>query len=261
MNPAMGQLGFHIEMKLADGRVLVTSIAERRLLARIVLDKGRDCGLLAMRAPDTHLHVVAACTRRVAGVFVSRVRRSLRQRLDLPVRFAAPYIEPIRDQRHLYNASRYVFRQDEHHGVDVDPWAEASNLPDLLGLRQVGVYTVANVSRLLPRIRPEELVRHLGVTLEQLDDCATMAGAVDSLAAAAAAAVALPDVGGQAPVAIAARRAAVALVGDCLPTRRIAALLGTTDRAVRRLRSRPADPALVTAVARQLRLRSAVTVR
>jgi hypothetical protein len=52
--------------------------------------------------------------------------------------------------------------QIKRHGVThLDPLLEATNLPDLLGLRSVGRYTAANVRRVLPRIQRGQLLEML----------------------------------------------------------------------------------------------------
>lgn len=251
-------LGVHIVMALEDRRVIAPTCRAQRLLARTVLTSSADRGLLAFRAADTHLHLCAVCCRLDAGPWARVLSRSLRCRLDLPVRFAPPHFEPIVDQRHLYNTHDYVLRQEERHGTRLDLAAEASNLPDLLGLRLLGQYTAANVARLLPRLRPEGLAARLGVRMEQLLVGPIAADALAQLADAAAAAVAIPALEGKTPDAVSARRAAVQVAGDLLSPRRLAVILGVSPRAVRRLAARPLDDALVTAVERQLRLRAAL---
>ncbi len=254
----MSILGFHINIGLLDGRVIGSTTAAHRILARTVLTVDSPFPLLVFRAADTHLHIVSSASRRRAGAWVGSLCTALRCRLGLPVRFAPPHFEPIVDQRHLYNSFRYALRQSERHGFRLDPTMEASNLPDLLGMRLVGQDTVARVAQLLPRIRPAELASLLGVRLPQLLQGPIATDAPHLLVDAAAAAVALPDLSGQGADAVAARRAAVALVDSSLPTARLAGLLEVTPRAVRRLRQRSADPRLVVAIGRQLRLRAAL---
>jgi hypothetical protein len=181
--------------------------------------------------------------------------RALRSRLRLPAPFAPPHFEPVRDQRHLYNAFRYVLRQDERHELLLDPWAEASNLPDLLGLRLLDSHTASCVARYLPRIRPEELAARLGTTLDQLLHAPLPPSAFEHLADAAAAAFALPSLRGQGGETVACRCAAVHLASDQLSARSLAVALDTSVRTVRRMRLQQPDPRLVEAVARQLRLR------
>ncbi|RLB65158.1 MAG: hypothetical protein DRI90_02770 [Deltaproteobacteria bacterium] len=251
-------LGYHINMGLEDGRVIAPTTATQRTLARTVLASGGDYKLMAWRAADTHLHLSAACSRRRAGSWVRNLSTALRCRLGLPTRFTPAHFEPIVDQRHLYNVFRYVLRQDERHGIQLDPFAEASNIPDLLGMRSLGRYTGATVAQLLPRIRADELVARLGLTLPQLLEGPISDGARQQLSDAAAATVALPDLRQRLPESVAARRAAVAFVGDELTSQQLGALLDITARSVRRLRGQPADPRLMEAIARQLRLRTAL---
>ncbi|MBI4706067.1 MAG: hypothetical protein HY744_33655, partial [Deltaproteobacteria bacterium] len=53
-------------LRLRDGRVLTQSVAERRVLARVVLTCSRDLPLRAFRAADTHLHLLLACVANLA---------------------------------------------------------------------------------------------------------------------------------------------------------------------------------------------------
>lgn len=255
------ELGYHIRMSLADGRVITTCSSAQRLLARTVLGAGRDSCLLSFRSADTHLHLAAGCSRARAGQLVRVISSSLRRRLELPVGFTHPHFQPIRDQRHLDSSFWYDLRQDERHEIDIDPLAEASNLPDLLGLRLIGRYTVGNVSRLLPRVRPEALAHRLGVSIEDLLRGPISPRSMEQLADAAAASVAVPVLQGRDADVAEARRAAVHLLDGRLPRVHLARLLGTTSRHVRRMRVQPANPLLVEAIARQLRLRTAMNER
>lgn len=257
----MNDLGYHIRMSLADGRVIATSSSMHRRLARSVLAAGESKCLLSFRSADTHLHLAAGCSRVEAGALVRVIGFSLHHQLELPVGFTQSYFEPIRDQRHLNNAFWYDFRQDERHGIDIDPHAEASNLPDLLGLRLIGRYTAVNVGRFLPRVQPEQLARRLGISMDELLRGPISPSSIEQLADAAAASVAVPVLRGRAAEVVAARRAAVHLLDGSVPSERLAQLLGTTSRNVRRLRLQPADPLLVEAVTRQLRLRTALDER
>lgn len=252
----MSELAYHITMSLEDGRVIAPTTASQRTLARAIFAADRDRVLLTARAADTHLHLLPAAARRAAGELAWRVSKSLRRRLDLPSRFEPPDFKPIRDQYHLSNAFPYILRQDERHGIDIDPFAEASNLPDLLGLRLVGRYTADTVARLLPRIRPEDLARRLGIPLGQLLRGPISPDALEEIGDAAAAALGLSTLTGGSAEEMDARCAAVRLVGTRLSAPRLTVLLNTSLRTVRRLRKRPADPALLEAIARQLRLRT-----
>ena len=244
----MNSLAQHLMLRLVDDRVIAPSLFSRRRLARCVLKLGRKAILLAFRLVDTHLHVLVKCDRRTAGELARRLEIALRQQLELPVPFATAHIKPVRDQRHLRHLFAYIFRQEEHHGVHVDPRFEASNLPDLLGLRTVGSYTLDNVREHLPRIKLDDLAAERGLRLRaeyQLDE----------LPNAAAAAMAIPGHPRRwSRLAVAARRAAVHVAGSALATPRLARMLGVSERTVRRLRSEPVPAELVRAVELQLRL-------
>ncbi|MBW2454147.1 MAG: hypothetical protein JRI68_06540 [Deltaproteobacteria bacterium] len=237
--------------------MLAPTIEQRRALARAVLRVGRDYRLIAFRAADTHLHLEALCGRAEAGRLANRVEGSLHKTLRYPVRFEPARIWPIADQRHLYNATRYILGQDQRHQLRDDPWAEASNLPDLLGLRTIGHFTAVELERSLPRLRFADLSAGLGLTPAQLTQGDDWMGAIDDLAVATAAAVALPHLEGRSGEVVAARRAAAVATRAAVVSARLVSLLGVSPRTARRLRAEQADPALVEAVRRQLRLRAA----
>ncbi|HZO16374.1 MAG TPA: hypothetical protein VFB62_24035 [Polyangiaceae bacterium] len=226
--------------------MIAPSAAARRLFARVMWRMTRGFWTLAFAAADTHAHLeVARCGRRDAGELARRIELSLGRVLELPVGFEPARIKEIRDQGHLGGVFRYTLRQDRHHGVDVDPMRDATNLPDLLGLRIGGEHTVAAVRELLPRVQREELMSFyepLGAPGEIV---------LADLADAAAASVArdLRD-----PRAARARVAAVHAVDAS--TQELALALGLDARSVRRLRQRRPDNSHVVAIQRQLLLRA-----
>jgi hypothetical protein len=259
-------LGQHIVFRLADSRVIAPSPVERRLVARVVLELARHDELLSFGLADTHLHLLAACDRQQAGRLARRVESSLVQRLRLDVGFGPPYFEEVKDNRHLYHAFTYVLEQSTHHGLQWDPLHEACNLPDLLGLRVLGTYTVVAVRRRLPRIRREDLLACMGI-----EELQTVDGPPENevpprvlgrprswhginLVTATVAATGLPTLEGRSPEIVNARRALVHVAGRGLAAPSLAALLGVSDRTVHELRRQPADPQRVSAIRLQLGL-------
>ena len=243
-------IGHHLMLRLEDGRVLVKCQAERRKLARSVLRVGRDHELLAFGLADNHLHAEAACDEASAKRFAWRLGMSLSKALRLPVSFDKPRIKAIEDQPHLYSVFGYGFRQEQHHGIEGDPFLEASNLLDLLGMRVVGSYTRLNVRTHLPRITTHKLLGYFGdVDLSNARIC------TQDLADAAMSALALPDLRGRDSDVVRARNAAVHAVRA--PADEIARALGISPRAVRIIQRRPADVG-TQAVLLQLHLRAAV---
>ncbi len=246
---------------LVDRRVIAPTVAARCGLARSVLTIGREYSLLAFRGSDTHVHVESACSEADAFEYARRTEVSLQHRLGLPVAFERARVKPVLDQQHLGNLLHYCFRQEEHHGIDQDPFHTASNLPDLLGMRLLGRYTRDNLRRWLPRIDDRELLSHWG----DLDLNGAVANIAD-LATAAAAAYGVPVLRGNTSAVVQARRAAVHAMwtprvasGRERPaTRVIAEQLGIGPRAVRKLRNQPACERGVRAVTLQLRLRAAM---
>lgn len=242
-------IAHHLMLRLADDRVLSPTVATQRAFARAVHDIGPEGGLLAFRAADTHAHVLLRCDREEAGAIGRALEVRLRWALDLPVPFAPLHIKPVASQSHLGNAFRYVLSQDQRHATGHDPHHEASALPDLLGLRPRGAWIADQVRAWLPRVQREDLEPMLGADLD-----AELRW--EDLRESAAAAVALPDLQGNGPEAVEARRAAVALAGETLDTARIAELLGVTRRSVQRLIGQPASRPLVRAIRLQLALRA-----
>jgi hypothetical protein len=241
-------LGQHLVFRLADNRVIAPSPEERRQVARALLELARQAELLAFGLADTHLHLLAGCAREAAGQLARRVEISLVQRLSLEVGFVPAYLKPVDEGNHLYRAFTYVLEQTTHHGLSWDPLHEASNLPDLLGMRLLGAYTAATVRRRLPRITRQDLLSRMGIgELQPVD------GPAELVTRAALAAAGLPSLNGKFPEAVEARRAVVQLLRD-LPLAQRAVLLGVADRTVRDLRRRPADPRLVQAIRLQLGL-------
>ena len=57
-------MGWHITMRLADDRVIAHTTAELRLAARVLVEQGRDRGLLSFCVVDTHVHAVAVARER-----------------------------------------------------------------------------------------------------------------------------------------------------------------------------------------------------
>lgn len=244
-------IGYHLCMRLRSDAVIAPTAEERRIVARSVLEKSAalQAGLLAFGLADTHLHSENACDRRVAGELAERIELSLDRRLGKGCGFAPVYIKPIEDARHLYSAFRYILRQQQRHGIDTDPLREASNLPDLLGLRLLGAPTIVLVRRLLPRVTRAELLELFGVP-----ELLPADGPLDRVLAATLAASALPDLSGSSREVVAARRAAIEVVGGRLRPVELAALLGISDRRLYELRHEPVSAALLHAVRLQLHL-------
>lgn len=250
-------IGYHVTIRLDDDRPIATSPAALRSLARVVLAQGETRGLLAFGAADDHLHVELATDRASAGAFAKYVQTALCWRLRLGARFERARIRPLYNQKHAYNTFHYVHRQDARHELDLDRAREGTSLPDLLELRLLGTSLCARVRAHLPRFRREELVGQFPVGV--FDQTSTIA--LDVLADAAAAALALPDLRGQSVDVSRARRAAVHVAGQGVRTELLSDCLGITTMRVQALRLMPTEPGLLYAVERQMALRTAVQKR
>jgi hypothetical protein len=241
-------LAWHVTHALSDRRVVAACPEDLRVVARTVLAAGGDA-LLAFRASDNHVHTVLAGGRAEAGVFARAVANALHNRLRLPVPFEPTDFRPIRVQGHLQNAFAYVLGNAAHHGATHDRFFEASNLPDLLGLRSLGAASRTRVRAMLPRVDRAVLLGVLGV------DALTPAFAPDLLVAATCAAAALPSLVSLRPEAVTARIAAMHVATPHLPIVALDELLEVSTRTGRRLRSEPRDEALILAIGLQIDLR------
>lgn len=249
----MSSLGYQLVLRTIDDRPLATTPEARRVLARTVLDIGRDHGLFVFRAADTHLHAGLEGHPAGAGRFCQRVHVALRARLGLP-EFSPAGPRPFRDAWHRQSALLYVLRQEQRHGVEPDPFHEAGSLPELLGLRTVGAWLLPRVRALFPRLTREPLLELLGVPgLEE-------GVRVEHLREATLAASALATLEGRMPDAERARVAAVHAPRPNAGTAALARALGLDASTVRRLAHGTPDAALVAAIRRQMALRAVVSV-
>jgi len=156
-------IGFQLIVRRFDDAVLAPGVPARRAFAACVTRVARGWPLLAFDAADGHSHLPGLFDRQQAG----RLSRSLLLGLGQTMGHSGG-LEPVRlrtidDQGHAMSLFRYTLRQEEHHGVEPDPFHEASALPDLLGLRINGRWVRSVVAERLPRIRREDLVGLLGV--------------------------------------------------------------------------------------------------
>ncbi|MBW2736468.1 MAG: hypothetical protein JRH20_29120 [Deltaproteobacteria bacterium] len=241
-------------LRLKDGRVIAPDPLDRRLIARIVLNQARDHQLLVFALVDSHLHLEVVEPFAKAMELARCIEIAVTLRLRPKVGFAPAHPKAIRDQSHLYHCFDYILRQYAHHGVNWDPFMDASSLPDLLGMRLVGHYTAQHVRRLLPRVKREKLLGYLGISALDPTDAP-----LDQLVNATCAAACLPTLTGKSRKQQRARTAAITAAGDKLKVNHLAALLGVHRRSVERSRQKHADLDLVAAIRLQLALRTTTT--
>lgn len=244
--------GYQLVMRLAGSRVLAPDAPSRRALARALLSVGRDRGLLAFGAADTHLHALTTANREGAGELAQAIAVSLHAALETSVPFQLTDITPVEDQHHLLSTFKYVQRNASHHGL-ADPAAtEASSLHDLLGMRFLAPWLNERVRQAFPRLRRAELLQVL-----QLPTLGVEGEPVPTLLAdAAAASIGRGALNGHEPIVVAARAAAITLVGGAWKATETARALGITVRSVHRLALRPGDPTIVRAIRRHLAWRA-----
>lgn len=256
VRPGAPPVGFQIVLRRTGSPVLCQDAAARRAFSGALLRVGKDRGLLAFGAADTHGHILMVGDRTMAGELAHAAETALAYALPSPVGFGAAEITVVRDQAHLVSTFRYVQRNAAHHGVTEPGATEASSLHDLLGLRIVAPWLGFRVRRLLPRTTRDELLElmnlpTLGVSGEP---------SPSTLAPAAAAAIGRADLRGDEPMVVAVRTAAVALVRDAWRPAEIGRALGLTERSVRRHSTREARADVLEGLRRQLAWRAAVAM-
>jgi hypothetical protein len=244
--------GHQVVLRLADDKILAPSVSARRRLASVVLSVARPFGLLSFRWSDTHGHLLTTEERAEAAEVARRVEIALQLAFAPGVPFERCRVTPIKDPWHLKSTFVYLLKQDDHHGFQHDLAREASNLPDLLGLRVIGTWTAARVREHLPRLRRGDLLEAVGWRDPDRDGFELHGDLRD----AAAAAVGAASLAGREPLIVGARCAAVHLASETWSDAQIAERLGITPRAVRRLRLTPPRKELVRAVRQQLVLRA-----
>jgi hypothetical protein len=243
-------LGEHIRCRLRSDGPIASSVEQRRIVARTVLEIGRPFDLLSFGLSDTHLHMETG--RESGGAeYARRVEGALTKKLGFKLGFERVRVDPVADIWHLYRLFIYVLSQIKRHGVShLDPLLEGTNLPDLLGLRTTGRYTAENVRRILPRIQRGQLLELLDLkTLAPAD------GPIEEIPLSAAAAVCRADLKGRREETISARRAALEIMGGRLDLQARAELLGVDPSTVCRQRLIPPEEAMVEMIRLQLGLR------
>ncbi len=242
-------LGQQVYCRLRDGRSLrLDALARRKIATTILARRGFD--LLGFLVKNTHLRLGIGGDE--GQELARRIEIALANLLGDTARFEPARTTAIDGQWHLDSSVRQLLRQAG--GDHDDPLAEGSNLPDLLGLRLLGLHTCAAMRRALPRVDRQDLLGCLG-----LDRLEPANGPLEALPDAAAAALALPDLRARSAPAIAGRRAVIEIAADRLTSPQIGKLLGLHRATVAALRREPAAPELVRAVQLQLGLRHART--
>jgi hypothetical protein len=246
-------LGYHLVLYPSDHRIIAAEPATRRVVVRTILEIARAFALLAVGMPDTHLHLAALCDRLAAGDLARRVGAALRRRLRLPLPFAAREPKPLESPDHQRRSFHYIQGQSKHHelGRRWDPFCEATNVPDLIGARLVGGYTIDNVRRTFPRMHSPQYHQRLG--MKPLPPWqGEPPEALAHLREATLRAACLPELAGGSEERRAARSAALAVAGPELSQAELIEMLGISRTTAYRDGQRPADAALAHAIRKQL---------
>jgi hypothetical protein len=210
---------------------------------------GRNFGVYAWCAADTHLHIGAFCSEEEARELARRVKIAMQRLFSYGVPFHDARIRPVYDQSHASNLLHYIIGQSAHHAAPQDDAHEANCIHDLLGARVIASWLAVRLREHLARVTRESLLAPLG--LRSFNE----RSALDLNAIAAA--FALPGLDGPGADAIAARRVAAHLA---TPAERpeLAEALGVSPRTLRRLASEPVHEGHLRAIRRQLGLRDAL---
>jgi hypothetical protein len=251
----MKPIGFHVSMRLEQDINIAPSPALRRRLARSILTTARPFPLYAFRWADSHGHTAVIGDLATAKEMTRRIQIGLQRSLEPGIGFVRAHFKPMYDQWHLASTLVYVLGQDRHHGFQHDPHHDASNLPDLLGMRLRGAFTIEHVREYAPRIKRADILAAVGI--EDFDDRDFVDG---DIAEAGAAAACLENLVGRSDEVVAARRAVVAACRPHLSIPEIADRLQLSQRTIRRLAAATVPPALVRAVRLQLVLRGRVRI-
>jgi len=257
----MSTLGHHIMIRCDDDRVLAPSPAARRALAQAVYRVATTFPLLCFGGADTHLHLVVLSDHADAVDLAGRLKRSLRHALGLEVGAILVRIKPLADHHHLVNAFHYVLGQRNRHGVQSDPFLDASSLPELLGIRRLATDATERVREQIARLTRERLLLHLGPTVLEPANAPILTtlscGGHDALLRdAAAGAQGLADLSGRTPAVVAARKALVRVLAPHCDTQRLAEIIERSPSQARYLRTLPPAPALERAIGQQITLRA-----
>jgi hypothetical protein len=239
-------VGQQICIRLRSDGPIASCPAERRVVARVVLEQAREEQLLAFGLGDSGLHLETTGSPEAGSQLARRIELSLGRRLRLPSGFERARLRSIESGWHLYRAFEHVLTRN---GPDKDPLFDGTNLPDLLGLRVIGPYTADNVRQQLPRIKRRDLLRCLGVPELELAD-----GPVEWALDAALAAAGLARLSGHTAEERDARRAVIEVVGPRMRAPELAGQLGSGERSIYRLKQTDAPARLVAATRLQLGL-------
>jgi hypothetical protein len=128
-------LAHHVTLALEGRRLLTDEPGQRRLLARIVYENLEGRGLVSFGAADDHLHVLLARDRVACGALVRTLASAIKKRLRHVVPFERSRFRPVENMHHERNTYFYTFGQERRHGTRIDPFFDATSLPDRIGAR------------------------------------------------------------------------------------------------------------------------------
>jgi hypothetical protein len=223
---------------------------------RTMLELGKSYGLVAAACADTHGHGLTLCSEAEARAFARILETSLTKSLGIAVGFAEVSSKPVLDLPQLYNTFGYVLRQSVRHNLRWDDAFDATNVPDLLGMRLCGAYAQELVGCHLPRVRRVDLLELFDLkTLEPAN------GPTELFVEATCAAVGRDEIRSRCREARMARRALLEVASGQISHRTLARMIGVSHSSLSRLQNVPVDPRLIRAIRLQLDLRAKLAQR
>jgi hypothetical protein len=248
----------------ADGRfpLFPDESSRRRAVRALARVAGQKMVLFCI--VDEHVHVVLLTTGKKEasrlGVGILFALRPLASTHMEP-----PYPRPVTTRSHLNWLLRYVLTQPTHHGLQVSPvlWS-GSCFQDLSGARVLDGLKL-RIAEAIPRLQSREVLSIVGLPAGQELRPATNtelreAGAARVVAAVASALGVGPELAGNTPAIVRARRAAIAVCDQAGIARTEACwALGLSPRTARNLATKPGDPAASRAARVRLRLELVAT--
>ncbi len=224
---------------------------QRFEIVNIISGLANKYQILTWRLVDTHIHLLVVQSRESAGKLTQVLETVINKRLNLAIGFSPGFIKPIANQNHLLQTFQYIMRQEDHHQTLIDPFHDASNLPDLLNLRVFEKPLYNHISDYLPRIKRSTLLHFLkrDPTLETKS--------YKDLREAIKSATGIYHLKKNIGIVRKAKRAALFLSKKDLSPVQQAGYLEISTRTIRRLKQKPPEPSLVSAIKAQLAMRQA----
>lgn len=256
-------LAHHVMFALVDRRVIFPTTPVRVDAYHRIIRIGERFLLGWFYLGVDHIHAVVFCSEEDLPRFCQSVESSWKQAERLEVGFSRYHPKRVADQGHLRTLLPYCLKQGSKLEQDPDPFHLGSNGPDLCGGRVTGSAARAVVRTYLPRVRRDVIERLMiggpRLRLEEFGPAPVWLTGQRLEAhalAAAAAAIAQPDLRALSTLRNEARAALAQIASKAFPgTVSLERMLGVGRRSVRRLLATEVSQELGSAVRWQLEFR------